>query len=73
MSKTMLDGWHTISGEELYIEGGTVLRGIKTDSNGGRVTAYPYRRAKGGGWDKDTNMTVSAYRAGVARGTVSLK
>jgi len=69
----MKDGWHTISGAELYIEGGFILRGIKTDSNGGRVTAYPYRKNKRGGWDKDTGITPGAYKAGARRGTIALK
>ena len=36
----MKDGWHIVRGLEVYIENGLVIRGIKTDSNGGRVTAY---------------------------------
>jgi len=69
----MKDGWHVVRGLEVYIENGLVIRGIKTDSNGGRVTAYLYRKARGGGWNKDEGMTVAALKAGLIRGSIALK
>ena len=70
---SMKDGWHVVRGLEVYIENGLVIRGIKTDSNGGRVTAYLYRKARGGGWNKDEGMTVAALKAGLIRGSIALK
>lgn len=37
------DGWHKIKGCEVFVENGKVVRGIRLDSNGERVTAYPYK------------------------------
>ena len=39
----MKDGWHVLKGYEVYVENNMVMRGIKEDHNGERVTAYPYR------------------------------
>lgn len=69
--KKISDGWHTISGYTVYVEDGKVIRGILGEGNAQR-TAYPYRRARHGGWDNDSGLTVSAFRAGVARGTIQM-
>lgn len=71
MKKVIKDGWHVICGYEVYVENGIVIRGIREDYNGSRVSAYPYRACRSGGWDHDT-MSVDAFRAGVKRGTISL-
>lgn len=72
--KKINDGWHKIAGYDVYVEGGRVLRGTKTDYNGYEVSAYPYRRnARYGGWDNCSGLTVSAFSAGVRRGTIDLK
>ena len=39
----MKDGWHILKGYEVYVENNMVMRGIKEDHNGERVTAYPNR------------------------------
>ena len=72
MVKTMKDGWHKISGFDVYVEDGKIIRGTKEDSNGSIIPAYPYRACKEGGWDLEQYMTVNAFRAGVYRGTVTL-
>jgi hypothetical protein len=54
------------------MENNLVIRGIKTDSNGSRVTAYLYRRDQSGGWNKSEGMTAYALKAGLARGTIAL-
>lgn len=68
MSKAK-DGWHVIYGRDVYVEGGKVVRGTKND---GQLPAYPYRSAKEGGWCREYGMSVSAFAAGVKRGTVEL-
>lgn len=79
MKKVIKDGWHVILGYEVYVENGLVIRGIKEDSNGSPVTAYPYRAQMKkcyygqfiSGWYQE-DMSVDAFRAGVKRGTISL-
>lgn len=71
MKKQINDGWHTIAGHQVYVEGGRVLRGLKLDHNNSQVTAYPYRANRyGSGWDNDVGITVEAFRAGIKRGTI---
>ena len=60
-------GWKKILGDSLYLEDGIVKRGVSRCSD---RTTYPYRVCKDGGWDQDQDMTESAYRAAVKRGTV---
>ena len=56
------DCWHVIKGSEVYVEGGKILRGVKNDTNGSRVPAYPYKwESKYNAWCKGT-PTVSAFR-----------
>lgn len=65
----MKNGWHVIRGRDVYVEDGKVLRGLK---NNGQETAFPYRKAKQPNcWFRET-MTVAAFSAGMARGTVRL-
>lgn len=57
------DGWHTVKGYEVYVEDGKIIRGVKEDFNGQRVTAYPYK------WDNACHAwcigtpTISAFRS----------
>jgi len=69
----MKDGWHIVSGLEVYIENDLILRGTKADSNGSAVTAYLYRRNRKGGWNKAEPMTIGALKAGLVRGSIALK
>lgn len=70
MKRAVADGWHTIAGYEVYIEGGRVLRGLK---DGGQLTAYPYRwDKKNGCWTNCSGLTVDAFRAGVRRESVTM-
>lgn len=74
----MKDGWHTISGYEVYVEDGYILRGIKYDQNGGALPAFVYRRdrTKAGiqvnGWTSEDKISPEAFRAGVRRDTIRL-
>lgn len=66
----MKNGWHVLYGCDVYVEDGKVLRGLK---NGGTEPAYVYRKCRSGGWDRETAITVAAFRAGVRRGTIDLR
>ena len=68
----MKNGWHQVLGYTVYVEDNLVLRGILGSGNAQR-TAYPYRADRNGGWNNCSGLTVSAFRAGVARGTITLR
>ena len=74
----MKDGWHTISGYEVYVEDGYILRGINRDQNGGMLPAFVYRqdRTKSGRecdrWTLEEKITPDAFRSGVRRWTICL-
>ena len=72
--KKISDGWHKVSGYDVYIEDGKILRGIKLDHNGSQVTAYPYVKynGPGGGWTSCSGITVEAFRSRVKRGTAMM-
>lgn len=70
--KNRRDGWHKLQGYDVYIENNQILRGLKTDRNGGEVTAYPYRLSRYGGWDNCAGISVDAFIAGVRRDTIIL-
>lgn len=67
----MKDGWHKLLGYEVYVEDGKILHGVLGAGNS-RRTAYPYRWTKDC-WALETGITVSAFRAGVNRGTIKMK
>ena len=68
----MKNGWHTIYGNNVYVEDGKVLRGVSHDH---QRTEYPYR------WIGNpykcytlaSGIGVEAFRSGVRRGTVMMK
>lgn len=63
------DGWHVVYGWKVYTENGIVIKGMKTDSNGYYVAAYPYKRNKKfGGWDREY-VTIETFCRGVKSGT----
>lgn len=63
------DGWHTVSGYDVYVEDGYILRGTKPDRNGHEVDAYPYYADKdNGGWTRGT-PSVSEFSDGVRSGS----
>ena len=67
------DGWHTIYGREVYVEYGYITRGMRKDRNGSSVPAGVFRAdRKYGGWSREYKITLPAFKAGVARGTVDL-
>lgn len=59
------DGWHKI-GEysEVYVEDGRVIKGVSYDLSGDSKTVYPYRKAKGGGWDNYSGVKYETFRKG---------
>lgn len=63
------DGWHTVCGYRVYCEDGLVLRGVNLDHTRG---THVYRYKREGGWDREDRITVSAFRAGVRRGTIKM-
>lgn len=66
------DGWHNIKGYDIYVENGLVKRGTLGDDLNYR-TAWIYTKSKNGGWDNASGeLTVSAFRARVKRGTVKV-
>jgi hypothetical protein len=66
--KKNADGWRVVGGHDCYVEDGKVVRCKKQDRNGSEVTAYPYRRARGGGWDRKTPAP-DTLRAGLRSDT----
>ena len=68
MKRKINDGWHIVSGYEVYVEDGKVLRGLSSDK---QRTVYPFRAVRDG-WDNDSGLTVAAFRAGVRRGTITM-
>lgn len=67
----MKDGWHVVSGYNVYVENGKVLRGTLGEGITLRP-AYIYRASRYGGWDKEEAVTVGAFRSAVNRGTMKL-
>lgn len=70
--KMISDGWHVVSGYEVFVESGNILRGILYDPFGSPLTAYVYRRRRDGSWSCCSSISVSAFRSAVRRGTVDL-
>ncbi len=66
------DGWHTVCGYEVYIKDGMIHEGM-IRSGDSKVPAYVYRAVRSGGWQKEDEVTVSAFRNGARRGTIRLK
>lgn len=71
--KHVYDGWHTIQGFEIYVEDDKVKRGISGDGVTAKPT-YPYRYNKQMNcWVNCSGLSVSAFKSGVRRGTVTMK
>lgn len=64
-----LDGWITVNGYDVYVEGGIVKRAMPPDGMEIK-TLYPYRAQRSGGWWKENGLSVSALRSGMKRGTI---
>lgn len=65
--KVVKDGWHVICGEDVYVENGCVVRGMRD----GRTT-YPYRADGKGEWDLDQGTSVFGFRAAYGRDTMRM-
>lgn len=68
MKKTVRDGWHTIAGQNVYIENGYIKRGLSSD---GQKATYPYRAVKDG-WDLDQYMSPDTFRRKVKNGSAAM-
>lgn len=67
----MKDGWHVIAGKDVYVENGYIIRATK---NNGQESAGVYRYiSRLRVWCKEDKITPAAFRAGVNRGTISVK
>ena len=60
------DGWHTISGYDVYVEDGNVIWGFSSDN---QRAIFPYRAVKDD-WISASGLTVDAFRAGIRRETI---
>lgn len=71
----MKDGWHVIAGYNVYVEGDKITHGTLGEGTSNYRTAWPYRWIGGptNAWSNCAGLTVSAFRAGVKRGTIRLK
>ena len=69
----MKDGWHKICGYDIYIEDNKVIRGSLGSGLNYRP-AYPFKHYKGcSGWHNVAGeLTVSAFRYGIKRGSVMM-
>lgn len=66
-NKITKDGWHTLNGYDVYVEGNRVKRAISKD---GQKTLYPYIACKSGGWDNVSGVfTLDELRGRINRGT----
>lgn len=61
------NGWFMVYGYEVMVDEGKVVRGMRS----GRAV-YPYTACKTGGWDKNTGLSLAAFRARMARGTAAM-
>lgn len=76
----MRNGWHHISGHDVYVENCKVLYGTKVDRNGGMIKAYPYRvnwkysfgKRYADGWIACSGVSMNAFKSGMCRGTMCL-
>ena len=69
----MDNGWHIIKGYNVYVEDGYIVRGVRRYDLS-YCTVYPYIPSKYGGWDNASKeLTVSAFRSRLARGTVIMR
>lgn len=69
----ILNGWHKIEGYNVFTEGGMITRGTLGSGSSYR-SAWPYRfDVRDMCWHKCSPISVSAFRAGVKRGTIELK
>lgn len=70
----MKDGWHVIAGYNVYVEDDKITHGTLGEGTSNYRTAWPYRwDNKYNAWNNCTRLTVAAFRAGVKRGTITLK
>lgn len=65
------DGWITVGDYDVYVEDGIVKRAMMKYADN-YTTLYPYRKSRSGGWDREDNLTVSALRSGMRRGSIIL-
>lgn len=72
--KEIKDGWHKVGRYEVYTENRKVIRATKpSDSGIGKVTAYPYKASKEGGWDIATGVLYETLVGGMRAGRYAIK
>ena len=67
----MKDGWHTVTGYEVYVEGNKVIRGVHRCRDG-YVVAWPYRAVGSATWENVAGVGVEAFRAACRRGNMAM-
>ena len=73
MKREVRDGWHAIQGYDVYVEDGIIKRGTLGEGTTNYRPAYPYRHSKQYDcWIIENNLTISAFAAGVRRGTIAM-
>lgn len=66
----MKDGWHKVFSRDVWVKDNKVMRGLSYDR---QRTVWPYRwDNKLCCWNECVGISVSAFRAGVNRGTIVL-
>lgn len=67
----MKDGWHSISGYDVFIENGKVMRGTLGSGTNYRPV-YPYKHFLGdrGWYNVSGQIIANAFRYGVKRGFI---
>ena len=62
------NGWYSIYGYAVYVEGGEVKRATRGD-----LTVYPYRVNRCGGLDLDTHMSINDLISGLLGASVTMR
>ena len=68
-----INGWKIVSGYEVFVKNGKIMRGVIENHNGSEITAYPYRLMPDGSWSREIGVTLAALRAAARRGTMEMK
>ena len=48
-----INGWKIVSGYEVFVKNGKIMRGVIENHNGSEITAYPYRLMPDGSWSRE--------------------
>ena len=71
--RALKDGWHTVCGEEVYIENGEVVRGVWIKCDGQNRPLYVYRwEERLRCWIYNGRTKYETFRSGLRRGNMRL-